>query len=42
MLGGHTTTVEGPPERVAADELAHPSFYVVPNDVQQHALRIAE
>jgi hypothetical protein len=34
--------VEWPPERVAADELAHLGFYVVPNDVQQHALRISE
>jgi DNA polymerase-3 subunit alpha len=42
MLGGRTTAVEWPPERVAADELAHLGFYVVPNDVQQHALRIAE
>jgi len=42
MLGCHTTAVEWPPERVAADELAHLGFYVVPHDVQQHALRIAE
>src|SRR4029079_15066877 len=28
--------------RVAADELAHLGFYVVPRDVQQNALRIAE
>jgi len=42
MFGGLTTAVEWPAERVAADELAHLGFYVVPNDVQQHALRIAE
>jgi DNA polymerase III alpha subunit len=42
MLGGHITAIEWPPERVAADELAHLGFYVVPNDVQQHALRISE
>jgi DNA polymerase-3 subunit alpha len=42
LLGAHTTVVEWPPERVAADELAHLGYFVVPNDVQQNALRIAE
>ena len=42
MLAAHTSVVEWPPERVAADELAHLGFYVVPRDVQQNALRIAE
>ena len=30
LLGAHTNVVEWPPERVAADELAHLGFYVVP------------
>jgi DNA polymerase III subunit alpha len=42
LLAAHTNVVEWPPERVAADELAHLGFYVVPRDVQQNALRIAE
>jgi len=42
FLRAHTNVVEWPPERVAADELAHLGFFVVPRDVQQNALRIAE
>jgi DNA polymerase-3 subunit alpha len=42
FLRAHTTVVEWPPERVAADELAHLGLFVVPRDVQQNALRIAE
>jgi DNA polymerase III alpha subunit len=42
LVGHRIGVVEWPPEVVAADELAHLGFYVVPRDVQQSALRIAE
>jgi DNA polymerase-3 subunit alpha len=42
LVGHRIGVVEWPPEVVAADELAHLGFYVVPRDVQQNALRIAE
>jgi DNA polymerase-3 subunit alpha len=42
QYAGRTPVVEWPPERVAGDELAHIGYFVVPNDVQQHALHIAE
>jgi DNA polymerase-3 subunit alpha len=42
LVGHRIGVIEWPPEVVAADELAHLGFYVVPRDVQQNALRIAE